>query len=98
MQTDITLLNRRKASSGRFVAVENTSTSCRLTTISLKLLDRGISGTNSRDTDVIQKWLCVKTARWMAALSQFHRKKALIPANSGRRIHSKLFDGLSVLE
>jgi hypothetical protein len=50
------------------------------------------------DTNVIQEWLCIKTARWMAALSQFHRKKALIPANSGRRIHSKLLDGLSVLE
>jgi len=51
MKGDITTSNRRRTSSGRFEAVENTSTSYRFTTISLRLLDHGVSGANSEGTD-----------------------------------------------
>ena len=62
MQGGITHSNRRRTPSGRFEPIENTSTSCRLTTISLKLLDYGVNGANSGSTDESHERLCVKNA------------------------------------
>ena len=62
MQGGITHSNRRRTPSGRFESIENTSTSCRLTTISLKLLDHGVNRANSGSTDESHERLCVKNA------------------------------------
>lgn len=55
----MTTSNRKKGPSGRFEAVEITSTNHRLAATSPKLLDHGVSRAKSGSTDSFCKWLSI---------------------------------------